>query len=81
MTRTAPWRDFEGSLIREGDIVLHQSGEQGLVIFDCRKAEPEDQWLVDYKDGDLSRLCLQVGKKGRAVVKNPDQLTLGDLRV
>jgi len=62
----APWSDFAGYAIREGDIIFHPSGEIGKVVFVPNKLIPEDQWLVDYGDGCLSRLCLQIGDKGQA---------------
>ncbi|MGF6697632.1 hypothetical protein OKW38_002244 [Paraburkholderia sp. MM5496-R1] len=68
MTRTAPWSDFSGQPIHEGDEIQHPSGERGRVVFLDAEAEPRDQWRVDYGDGLLSRLGLQIGDKGRAEV-------------
>lgn len=64
----APWSDYLGSQIQEGDDIAHPSGETGAVIFLANEADPADQWRVDYGDGVLSRLCLQIGGKGQAVV-------------
>lgn len=64
----SPWQDFAGGDIHEGDTIRHPSGEHGRVIFLASEAEPIDQWRVDYGDGNVSRLCLQVGDKGQAVV-------------
>jgi len=64
----APWSDFAGNQIRVGDLLLHPTGECGEVIFDSSKPTPEEQWRVDYGDGFLSLLCLQIGEKGQARV-------------
>lgn len=68
MMRKAPWIDYAGHPIREGDTIRHPSGEEGEVVFMPEEGRPEDQWRVAYGDGLLSRLCLQVGDKGQAVV-------------
>jgi len=64
----APWTDFAGKDIHEGDIIEHPSGERGRVVFLEQESDPGDQWRVDYGEDNLSRLCLQVGDKGQAVV-------------
>lgn len=65
----APWKDFEGNEIKEGDRIIHPSGETGIVAFKPELNDAEDQWRVDYQDDfPLSRLCLQIGDKGQAVV-------------
>lgn len=64
----APWPDFSGNEIHEGDTIEPPSGERGTVVFLANEQEPGDQWRADYGTGDLSRLCLQIGDKGRAVV-------------
>ena len=66
--REAPWVDFAGNRIFEGDAIGHLAGECGVVKFLAEFADPSDQWRVDYGDGVLSRLCLQIGDKGQAVV-------------
>lgn len=64
----APWKDFTGGDIYEGDVIDHpHSGERGTVVFLPEYTEPEDQWRVFYGDS-FSRLCLQIGDKGQAVV-------------
>jgi hypothetical protein len=70
----APWTDFAGQGIHEGDMIEHPSGERGAVVFLPNETSPGDQWRVDYGDGYISRLCLQIGDKGRAVVtpRSPD---------
>jgi len=64
----APWKDFNGNHITEGDVIKHPSGEAGTVRFVPNRDSVSDQWIVDYVYGDESRLCLQVGDKGQAVV-------------
>ncbi len=67
--REAPWPDFAGNAIHEGDLIRHPEGEEGLVVYLDGQAEATDQWRVDYQmGGPLSRLCLQIGDKGQAVV-------------
>lgn len=64
----APWLDFKGNDIHEGDTIIHPSGELGIVTFIGVYKEATDQWRVDYMDNTQSRLCLQVNKKGMATV-------------
>jgi hypothetical protein len=66
--KKAPWPDFKGQDIHEGDMIEHPSGERGTVVFLAIEKEPSDQWRVDYGGSVHSRLCLQIGDKGRAVV-------------
>lgn len=68
LLKKAPWLDFDGNEIHEGDTIQHPSGESGIVVFLADEEEPKDQWRVDYGDSALSRLCLQIGDKGMAVV-------------
>lgn len=64
----APWKDFQGQEIPEGCTIKHPSGQTGTVVYKPERQALNDQWLVDYGNGVESRLCLQVGDKGRAVV-------------
>lgn len=68
--RKAPWPDFKGQAIHDGDVIEHPSGERGNVCFWPDEKEPSDQWRVFYAEsgGMHSRLCLQIGYKGQAVV-------------
>lgn len=66
--RKAPWLDFAGNEIHEGDVIQHPDGMTGTVAFQASEKEAGDQWRVDYREGGLSRLCIQIGDKGRAVV-------------
>lgn len=66
--RVAPWTDFAGSAIYEGDTIEHPSGDRGRVVRLAGQLHEIDRWRVDYGHGDISRLGLQIGDKGRAVV-------------
>jgi hypothetical protein len=67
-TRKAPWPDYAGEDIFEGDRMLHPSGESGVVTIKPEHGNINDMWVVKYSDGVESRLCLQIGEKGQAVV-------------
>lgn len=69
-TRKCPWPDFKGNDIHEGDTLEHPSGQFGTVIFVNHSPYPNDNWLVDYPNGGRSRLCLQIGYKGRGIVNS-----------
>jgi len=59
--RKAPWPDFEGNVLYEGDTIKHPaSGQTGIIIYFPHRKEPTDQWCVDYGDDIESRLCLQI---------------------
>ena len=67
--RLCPFTDFAGNPIKDGDVIKHPSGQTGVVRRVDPISEPEtDLWRVDYGSPPLSRLCLQIGDKGRAVV-------------
>lgn len=69
--RQAPYKDFKGNEIFEGNSIQHPSGEIGLVVFYHQQKGDSDSWRVDYGNGTpVSRLCLQIGDKGQAVVIN-----------
>ena len=69
--KLAPWKDFVGNDIHEGDIITHPSGESGKIVFLPAETEQDDQWRVAYVGSKyLSRLCLQIGDRGQAVVAN-----------
>lgn len=65
--RKAPWLDYRGNALFEGDIIEHPDGKRGRIEFHRRPERVSDQWRVDYGTGNHSRLCLQIGDKGRAV--------------
>jgi hypothetical protein len=67
--RRAPWLDYEGNEIYEGDWIIHPDGEMGKVVFVAKGKHVFDKWRVDYGDGGLySGLSLQIGEKGMGVV-------------
>lgn len=65
--RKAPWVDSQNNELFDGDTIVHPDGQTGTIEFHCTLHSPTDQWLVNYGDGVPSRLCLQIGDKGRAV--------------
>ena len=67
----APYKDFEGNDLFDGDYIEYPSGDRGRVVVMANKENDADKWRVDYEDGSpWSRLCLQIGEKGRAVKAN-----------
>lgn len=66
--RKAPWADFAGNDIYEGDTIKHPAGGEGVVVFWPQESHSSDQWRVKYPHAGHGRLCLQVGDKGRASV-------------
>lgn len=66
--KSAPWTDYSGYPIFENDLIQHPSGEIALVIFLESENEQYNQWRTKYSDCSLSRLCLQIGDKGQAIV-------------
>jgi hypothetical protein len=72
MPHIAPWPDFAGKLIREGDWIVHPSGERARVRLDpSEKSSPGwSEWRCDYEDGEQGlALALQIGDRGMAVVE------------
>ena len=70
----APWTDFSGHDIYAGNVIQHPSGDTGQVVYDPSQKDELDQWRVEYTDGELARLCDQIGIKGQAkVFRSPDQ--------
>ncbi len=65
--KVAPWKDYKGDDIVEGCIISHPSGQQGTVLYKPERDDKTDQWVVNYGHGIESRLCLQVGDKGKAI--------------
>lgn len=66
----APWLDFHDQPIRHGDRLVHPDGTTFVAVRLNGYADEGDAWRVVY-DSDLqhvSRLCLQIGDKGRAVL-------------
>lgn len=63
----APWRDFAGALIHEGDTIRHPTGDTGTVVYD-EKREEVLRWRAVYENGESLWLGNQIGDKGRAVI-------------
>ena len=69
LARKAPWADFAGASLYEGDYLEHPScGSVGRVTY-CPSYgnNIHDSWGVAYLDGSTARLSLQIGGKGMAV--------------
>lgn len=66
--KKSPYTDYYNHEIFEDDLIQHPSGEKGIVVFEERTENNSDNWLIQYEDGIKSRLCLQFGEKGQAVV-------------
>lgn len=72
----APWPDYAGNPIHEGDAIQHPvDGATGSVFVLRNETEDADRWRVLYIDDSrpvqVSRLCLQIGDIGQAVVVAP----------
>lgn len=66
--RKAPWPDYRGADIYEGDTIVHPQGDCGTVVFDASR-EPGLEWRVQYLSGEESLwLGNQIGDKGQACV-------------
>lgn len=81
--RFAPWPDFAGNVVHEGDVIRHPSGQSGLVVFlpDVFGLKPTG-WRVDYGDGSsFASLQLQIGDKGQAVVVNNYKLPVAEYKI
>lgn len=68
----APWPDFAGNDIYEGDVIQHPNGDRGEVVL-VPVVFPQDpdstiQWRVNYANGESMWLGNQIGDKGQAVV-------------
>jgi hypothetical protein len=68
MRNTAPWPDFEGTTIMEGDRLIHPSGEMGIVAMSADALHDNERWRIDYGNGVFRSLQIEVGEEGRAVV-------------
>ena len=81
MNIEAPWPDFKGQPITAGDHITHPDGDCGVVVFCPQFSTPSDQWWVDYGDGNMLRLCLQIGDKGQAVVSSKSSAISGHMSI
>lgn len=69
--RIAPWPDYAGNVIREGDTIAHPvTSDRGTVVLDESYANDSGKWRVRYEDGPdgTMALVLQIGERGMAVV-------------
>lgn len=68
--REAPYRDFQGKPIFEGDRLIHPLGDVGTVVYEADREDQRSRWRVKYDDQPDVSLWLsnQIGDKGRAVV-------------
>ena len=67
----APWPDFLGQAIHHGDRLLHpQDGAEFVAVRLNGHSDAGDAWRAVYDNGTVSRLCLQIGDKGQAVLSS-----------
>ena len=65
----APWPDFLNQTIHHGDLLTHPDGTEFVAIrLPGSRHPPGDAWRAVYDEGPISRLVLQIGDKGRAVL-------------
>ena len=57
----APCRDYAGSVIKNGDTIIHPDGDKGIVI------NRDGNWIVKYRGGAIKPLNDQVGHEGMAI--------------
>ena len=62
---TAPWTDLDGNPIHEGDRIVLESGDSGIVMFFPDEQSDVERWSVDYGHGTVRSLSEEVS---RAVV-------------
>jgi hypothetical protein len=68
MRQIAPWQDFSGKPVQEGDRVLDASGDMGIVVLRPEQTQDDARWCVDYGNGVLRCLRTELNGEGRAVV-------------
>ena len=66
-------KDYEGNTIHAGSVLAHPDGNTFTV------SHQDGEWCANYEDGSRSRLVLQVGDRGRAVLKNSGVATKTEL--
>lgn len=66
----APWLDFNNQPIHHGARLVHPDGNTFVAVRLAGHKDESDAWrgVYDYDPAHVSRLCLQVGDKGRAVL-------------
>ena len=77
-SRKAPWPDFAGNPIHEGDVIEHPNGDCGTVVYLFGQIAPFDSWRVEYESG-VSRLFPQIGERGQAVVISTKEKQMNEL--
>ena len=75
MRHVAPWPDFSGGPVMEGDRVVVPSGDFGTVVYLPTEECEAQRWRIDFGHGPLQ--CLQAGlsETGRAVVIDESGMT------
>lgn len=73
--RKAPWPDYRGAEIFEGDTIIHPSGERGVVEFDAYR-DAGLEWRAKYSNGESLWLGNQIGNKGQACVELAERSAL-----
>lgn len=69
MSRKAPWPDFAGQSIHEGDWIEHPNGDRARVAYSMDpRHDGASRWRAVYRDDESLWLGNQIGDKGRAVV-------------
>lgn len=68
--RKAPWLDYAGHEIHEGDTMRHPDGMEFKVLYDSAR-RGVDCWRAYYLDETGLSLALQIGDKGMAQVVKP----------
>lgn len=81
-TLVAPWSDFIGQPIHHGDRLTHQDGTEFVAIRLNGFQEESDAWRAVYDNApqSVSRLCLQIGDKGRAVLATTPEVSVQDAK-
>jgi len=68
----APWPDFSGKPIYEGDTILHPSLKRGVVTYSPERSPRYDQWHVDYGN-DIFPLKEQVNESHQGIVVSEEK--------
>ena len=68
MREIAPWPDFDGNPVKEGDRIIHPSGDSGFVVFVADASDDNARWRVDYGHGQSHSLSREIGAEVKATV-------------
>jgi len=66
--RTAPWPDYAGTTIHEGDTMTTASGQRGTVEYETHRDDEQLRWRIRFGDHTMA-LYFQITGKERAVVE------------